>query len=381
MTGAPRIVHVVSSLLTGGAELNTIRLLRRLADRGFDQVLVSLTNKVDPKLVEALPAALFYPRGRLRFLASARFLAGILREWPPGIIHGRGFVTWLDCVVARGLAAPEARVLQSFHGPATFEDARMWRKLVACGLVPSTAAFIAVSRDIADRLHRQWGVPRPGIAVISNGVDVGQFDVSRANGAARSALHIDVNAFVVGSVGVLRDVKNHHMLIEAFAGFHAKVPDSVLVLVGDGPLREALQEQARCLGVSHAVRFTGFEPCVKRFLHAMDVYVQSSLKEGSPTALLEAMACGVPAVAARSAGSVELNGSCGMPVLLDSNTPEVLARTLYALAVDSRKRSELSQRGRGIVVADYDHKRAVNEYEQLYRSVMPRDWTAATVWM
>ncbi len=226
-------------------------------------------------------------------------------------------------------------------------------------------------------MTEQWQIPAPKIEVIANGVDVKKFRPASSREAAKATLELPSGAFVVGTVGSLREVKNHILLIRAFAR-HVKIdPSSFLLVVGDGPMRSTLESQARSLGIYEQVRFAGHRSAVWKYVQAMDVFVQPSSKEGSPTALLEAMACGVPVVAARSSGCVELHDKTGLPLLVECDDEHELAARLAELRANEHHRLELSKRCRQVVSDQFSFERMVDSYERLYRSTLEVEHGAA----
>ncbi len=374
MPGVPRVLHVLSSLARGGAETNACRLIPALAARGFEQCVVSLTSQVDPALAAALPVALHLPRAGLPFPASARFLAGIVDRFRPDVIHGRAYRTWLDCVTAAAGTSGTVRVVQSFHGSTSFELDHLRRKAAACLMEPHTT-FVAVSHGLADQIRRHWRISPERVRVIHNGIDTERFAPPRQRADGKQALGIAPDCFVVGSVGSLRPVKNHALLIDAFARFRQRHGPSVLLLVGDGPLLSALQQRAAGLGLAAAVRFCGRQPDVVRYLAAMDVFVQPSLKEGSPTAVLEAMACGVAALAVASSGCRELHARTGLPRLVGAADCGALVEALESLAADDPCRLKMGADGRAQVQRGFGFEGMVEAYASVYDALAGRPAT------
>lgn len=371
-----RVMHVFSSFTTGGAETNATRLIASLAERGFEQIVVSLTPSVDHALASSLAVGLHYPRQRRGLVRSVAFLSGMVSEFAPHLIHGRAFRTWAECALAKTLATSPPKLIQSFHGTTSFDVQLARRKVIAFCLGDATDRFVTVSHDLAARLHGQWHIPRKRIEVVTNGVDVQLFRQPKNRATAKWALGLDECTFVVGTVGSMRAVKNHGLLFEAFARLSGTIRDCTLLLVGDGPLRNDLTRRAQQLGVSERVKFCGRQSNVRTYLAAMDLFVQSSWKEGSPTAVLEAMACGVPVIAARSSGCVELHERVGVPQLVDGNDAEALAGMMIELAQNPHRASELAGLGRQAVVDGFSFERMLNSYEQVYRSQIQIDQPA-----
>jgi glycosyltransferase involved in cell wall biosynthesis len=349
-------------LRTGGAEINIVRLSQALAARGDAQRVVSLTPEVESDLsgrlnvpFEAVPCARRLP-------AAASWLVNQIDRYQVTVLHGTNLATWADCVAAR-LVRPRVRLVQCFQGPGSFERGG-WRHHMAGMLRRFTDGFVAVSPDIRDRLQSCWGVPADRIRVIPNLVDTQHFAPSGDRQAIR-AEHDVADRFVIGTVGSLYEVKNHRLLLEAFATLHSRFPESVLWIVGDGPLRARLAQLVERLGIGDAVRFCGRHSDVRPLLVAMDAYVQASTMEGSPLAVMEALATQVAVVAAPSPGCVNMEEETGVPWIVRPPEPATLAEVLRRLIVDPSWRRGLAQRGRDIITQHYAMETAVDAYRKV----------------
>lgn len=363
-----RIMHVLSSFNAGGAEINTLRLAEALADRGFSQTVAGLSSAPGAARSFAPNVTLIRPESARDKLFKSAFLARAIDRYQPDVIHGRSYGTWVSCVLAKQDSRRKVRLIQSFHGPTSFERHKFRRSLTVPLLRRATDSVVCVSSDLARRVVDQWKVAGEKVTVISNGINTKRFENMADRAAAKLALGIDENTLVVGVVGSLRKVKNPALLIAAFARMRVRGSDGVLLMVGDGPLSAILARQAFELGMGEKVKFYGFKPNVDEYLAAMDIFVQSSHREGSPTAVLEAMAAGVATVAVRSTGCVELHESHGLPLLV-GNDAETLAQVLHELAGDPHRRAELGAQGRQIVSESFSFDRIVDSYEHLYRTL------------
>lgn len=151
--------------------------------------------------------------------------------------------------------------------------------------------FVAVSEDSAQLLGQQFHTEPPPVTVIENCVDESEIQggmLPRAEAAA--TLGIDGERFIVGAIGRLSKEKDYGTLLTAFSTLNN--PDALLLLIGDGQQRVALEAQARELGIAGNVVFAGWVEQASRYLSLFDVFVMSSITEGSPIALIEAMAAG-----------------------------------------------------------------------------------------
>ena len=190
---------------------------------------------------------------------------------------------------------------------------------------------------------------------------------------ARAELGLAHAGFTVCYVGHLEQRKGVERLVEAFAGIYEERSTARLLLVGGGregpedtePSLRALVEQ---LGLEETVRFCGAQPDPRPFLHASDVFVLPSFREGMPNALLEAMACGLPCIAPPSAGGDEvIEPEAGL--VPPSNAPADLLAALRALAGYPGRRGAMGKAA-AKRAKEFDVERVVDRFEELYRSVV-----------
>lgn len=187
-------------------------------------------------------------------------------------------------------------------------------------------ALIAVSAGLKEGLVA-LGAPAAKVTVLRNGVDLGLFRPPEDREAARVALGLE--GPVLLSVGLLIPRKGHHRIIEALRD----LPEATLLIVGEGPDRAALEAQARRLGLAARVRFLGALPHggLPRVYGAADALVLASEREGWANVLLEAMACGTPAIAGPAWGSREAVSAPEAGLVLEETTPGAIAAGVRAL--------------------------------------------------
>lgn len=228
---------------------------------------------------------------------------------------------------------------------------------------------VAVSEAAAQVLVRGEGVSRERITVIANGVDTSRFVPADAGGT-RQAFGLEDDAVVVGGVGRLAVEKGFHHLIAAVAEGVRGGAHLSLVLVGDGPERQALASLARQQGIAERVCFLGVRRDLETVYPAFDIFALSSLEEGSPNVVLEAMACSRPVVATAVGGVPELVTDEQTALLVEAARPEALAAALVRLADNQALRNRLGNAGRARVEEAFTIPRMVARHEELFTTLI-----------
>jgi len=232
---------------------------------------------------------------------------------------------------------------------------------------------VAVSDAVAAELLATERIAPGKLVVIQNGIDLGRFRIGeeeeqRRRQAARQAWGAGEQDLVIGAVGRLHGPKGLKYLIEAFALARAEAPRLQLVIAGDGPERAALEALARAKQAP--VLFLGYQADPLPLYPGFDLYALPSLAEGSPNALLEAMAAGRACVSSRVGGVPEaaIDGESG--VLIAPGDAPALAAALLTLAKDAEKRCRLGKAARERVEREFDLAKKVRQHERLYLELL-----------
>jgi glycosyltransferase involved in cell wall biosynthesis len=303
-------------------------------------------------------------------------LAAILRERRVDVAHCHNWGGLVDTVVASKLARM-IPVLHTQHGlDYGFSDSpdhlrsrlRTVMKTVACQGVTKIAT---VSREVAEMVTRQWHVPPSRVAVVHNGVRVPSLDEGiEVRARWRRELGVGESDVLIGTVAVFRPVKDLHTMLEAMSLIVRETSRARLVLMGAGPLKTELEATAERLGLKSVVHFPGFRRDATQLLPALDMFVLSSVSEGISLALLEAMAAGVPVVATRVGGNLEILEKPGCGLLVPPRSPRDLADAMLSLIRDANRCRELSGAGRRRVEEAFSLGRMIRAYESLYASLV-----------
>ncbi len=231
----------------------------------------------------------------------------------------------------------------------------------------------AISQGVAWALVAA-GVSAQRITIIPSGVDCTRFAPPSFDqrAAARRELGLGPRQIAVASVGALELRKGHRYLLDALAGLQGRHPAIRAFIAGDGSQRTALEEQANRLGLGQTVRFLGSIEDPRTLFWAIDIFVQPSVMEGLGVALLEAMACGLPAVASRSGGMAEVIEDRRDGLLVAVADSIALARSIKELAESPALRPSLGAQGRIKVEQNFSLAAMARKTLALYQSSMGR---------
>jgi glycosyltransferase involved in cell wall biosynthesis len=358
------IVELVNSLDTGGAERMAASLALHLQSRGASVRIVCLRDlgnmpipletfqKAGVELVALLKADGFSA-------TTLRTLAGHIREWKTDVVHTHNpLVNHYGAMAARLGGARVA--VSTIHGISTL-DMPGWAKGLFWASCLITDRLVGVCPVVRETLRSRYVLPTKKTIVINNGIELARFLSVKPRLAD--------GRFVFGTVGRLVPVKDHRRLLEAFAIVLSTHPHCRLEILGEGELKEELEEHARALGVSESVCFRGFSREIPEFLSQLDVFVMSSLSEGLPLAVLEAMAAGLPIVATGVGGVVHLVEDAGCGWLSPPAHAAALARAMRQ-AIETESRAALGEQGRAAVLRDYSVAKMTADYENLFRQLL-----------
>jgi len=245
---------------------------------------------------------------------------------------------------------------------------RLFNRLIGCRVAHVTA----VSDAVKDALVTVEGLPEIGIEVLHNGIDLSRFLVP--NGARKwlFADHgVPLDAPLIGTVARLNPIKNQIMLLHAFARMRQSVSDAHLLVVGDGSERTALADLAQELGVDDAVHMIGERDDVAYLLGALDLFALTSLSEGMPMTLLEAMAARVPIVTTDVGGIPQMLKADEEALFTASDDEEAFAAAMGRLLKNRDLATALADRAHDRVTRDFSLDVIGTRYLDIYADLAP----------
>lgn len=377
-----RVIHVITRLIVGGAQENTIASVLGLREKPnlSVQLITGPSTGPEGSLESTLAQSgaewsvlphLVRPLHPWKDMLAYRELCRAFREQRPDIVHTHsGKAGILGRLAARRAGVP--LIVHTIHGPSfgPFQGAAAnWLFRTAerrAGRV--TTHFVSV----ADAMTQQYlaaGIGRASqYTRIFSGFDLAPFLAAKNDPALRARWGIASGDFVVGKIARLFKLKGHDDLFAVAPALVRQCPQIKFLLVGDGPWRGLFEMKAEALGLEDHFIFTGLVPPgdVPALMGLMDVVVHLSRREGLPRALPQAMAAGKPIVAADCDGAKEvcLDGETGF--LLPTGDLPALERRLLELAGDTELRLRLGTRGREFVKDRFAVQRMVDELYNLY---------------
>lgn len=291
----------------------------------------------------------------------------LLKDLGPDILHTHLYhPNYYGRLAALGLGLKG--VVASVHNVYTRRKfhRRLWNFLLSW----ATDFVVAVSPEVWQDVRRYDAVPLSRLLLLPNGVSLQALEVPQSREEAKEIL--GVSGFCLGTVGRLEEQKGHAYLLDALPPILEEVPDTTVLLAGEGRLRQSLEKQARDLGLADRVRFLGLRRDVPLVYRALDVFVLPSLWEGLPLALLEAMGAGLPVVATRVGGvkTVIQDGVNGR--LVPAGAPPPLAAAIVELAREPRRRTGMGQAARKTVEEHYSREAMLMKLAAFYLELYER---------
>ncbi|WP_161036746.1 glycosyltransferase family 4 protein [Duganella fentianensis] len=354
-------MFVVPSLIRAGAETQVIDLVNQIDPGQMRVHLFTFERQLD--LLEKLDRSKVSHHQCVRRskydLQPARELGRLIDELEIDVVHCTLQFALLCGWLARRYSRRQPRLIVSVHTTLNRDfkgDVLDW--VMYQWLMRACDQIIFV----CDAQRHHWIRRFPFIAAtavtIHNGINVARFDPSQtapAGVALRAQLGIPADAVVLAHVAAFRPEKAHQVLLQALAQVMPELPELQVIFAGDGPLRSAITEQGRQLGLAPRLHFTGSLPDVRPVLAAADFSVLPSIAvETFSLAMLESLALEVPMIASDLGGAREavLQGETG--ALVPPGQVAELAAALRALCRDAAGRRRMGQRGRQLVLERYD---------------------------
>ncbi|MBW8864530.1 MAG: glycosyltransferase family 4 protein [Verrucomicrobia bacterium] len=377
-----RVTHIITRLVIGGAQENTLATIRGLRQKpGLDVRLISGPTigpegslepeaASQPGLLTIVPE-LVRPVHPVKDFIALRKLERLLRGQKPDIVHTHsGKAGILGRLAAKRAGVPV--IIHHIHGPSfgNFQGALANFIFTAAErYAGKVTGHFFCSAGAMTKLYLAAGIGRPDMYTrIFSGFNLEPFLNAANDLALRKQLGLDESHFVIGKVGRIFRLKGHADLVSAFAKFSGKVPHARLLLVGDGSLRGEIENQVRTLGLDGKVIFTGLVPPgdVARYVGIMDCLAHLSYREALSRALPQALAAGKPVVAYDFDGADEVCIENETGFLVRTGDIDAAADRLLRLAGDPALREKFGRHGRNFVRENFSIEKMVADQYNVY---------------
>ena len=388
-----RVVHVITRMIVGGAQENTLYNCLDLIQDFDDDVLLITGPSAGPEgdlLAQYQQSgAGQLPIARVDSLRraihpwwdyqAARELRRVIRDFAPDVVHthsAKGGL--LGRKVAWSLQVPA--VIHSVHG-APFHDyqntaARWFFQRCERWAARHCHHMICVADAMTDLMVDAGVAPRDKFTTIQSGMEVEPFlAAAEHRDRVRERLGFADDDIVIGKIARLFHLKGHDDLVEAAATVVAENPRVRFLLVGDGILRDALTERIAQLGLQRHFVFTGLVPPteVPSLIGAMDMLVHTSLREGLARALPQALLAGRPVISYDIDGAreVTIDGETGS--LIPPRDLAALSAAMIRLAADPKRRRRLGEQGRALFTEPFRHRTMTRRIREVYQAVLAKN--------
>ncbi len=365
-----KVLHIVPMLSPGGAERVAVHIVRGLNRQHYEAVVVSLAGRLEcdlDRLLEEAGVEVRYlgkpPGFDYRMYYRVYYT---LRDYQPDIVHTHLQV--LRYALPSMLLLKDASLVHTVHNVADREVEPRGRCIQRFafkhGVVP-----IAVAEEVAVSVERLYGIQ--ACRVISNCIPTDLYAYPHTpRGEWRAKEGFGSKDILFVCVARFVPQKNHALLLNAFAQGPASDPNAHLVLVGEGALREQLEQQAKNLGLARQAHFLGLRSDIPEVLGAMDVFVLSSDYEGSPLSVIEAMASGLPIVSTAAGGVPDLFESGREGFMVQPGDVHGLSCSMAFLLGNRKARQSLGMAAARRAKEHFDVSTMVQEYERLYENLV-----------
>jgi sugar transferase (PEP-CTERM/EpsH1 system associated) len=373
-----KILHILNSLQIGGLENGVVNLINLLDHGRFEHSICCITSS-GPMAERLTKFVKVYTlnKGNNRDYLLALKIKRIIDEIKPHIVHTRNWSA-IDGVLGAKLAGVKF-VIHGEHGREATDPTgkNIIRKKIRRILSPWISRFITVSAELKNWLINDIGVREEKIIQIINGVDTEKFKPGTDKKLSKSRIGMEPDCFVIGTVGRLDPVKDIQTLIMSFSYFAAYTQKSntrdkrKLLIIGSGPEEQRLKTLVEELDIADSVYFLGTCTNIPELMQSLDVFVLPSIAEGVSNTVLEAMASGLPVIATKVGGNLELVADGKTGFLFSPGDYRSLAEKISFYFNNHSLLKEHGFNGRVRTENEFSLPVMVRGYEEIYTSLSP----------
>ena len=358
------ILHITFDMNIGGTEQVIRNLVEGLDKNKFHSSLLCIDGAIGPwgKELEAKGYPVHclkrVPGFDRQLIKDIRYLLDV---HDVDILHCHQYTPYIYGFF--GSLFKHKPVIFTEHGRFYPDVSSFKRRLINPLLQFWTAAITAISKATKDALVEYENFSSSKIDVIYNGIVDTKIEASEQ---LKQDLNIAKTDIVLGTISRLDSIKNHPMMIRAFAKSQNQHSNIKLLIVGDGPERQATERLVAKLGMQEQIILTGFQPNPQRYLALMDVFLLPSFSEGTSMTLLEAMCFGKPSIATAVGGTPEILENDVTGLLVSNNDESGLVQAINRILTNGELRYQLGQNARKAYSKRFTVSTMSSQYEALY---------------
>jgi len=338
------------------------------------KVVYLMKNTESPNLFEQMGYKTFYLCRKKYFrvfnLRVICKMARVFRREKIDILHSHGHLATVYGTIAAKMAGVPVVLT---HVPGLNRSKRFRRKLINWLVFRWVSKILTTGEAVReDVLQNNFALPSDRVISLGNSIDFDRFATVRADSEQiKESLGLRPGSFVFGTIGRLAPTKGYSYLIDAFADVKQAIPNAELVFIGDGRLKNELQQQAKNTTCSKSIHFLGRRDDIPELLRALDAFVLTSVAEGMPRSLLEAMAANVPCIATDVGGIPEIIDDGKFGSLVTPANRQELAEAMITLAgMKEAERNALTERAKQNVEKKYRNEKIIKKLQNIYQSEM-----------
>ncbi len=381
-----RIMNLIARLNVGGPAVAVTHLTERMGAPDYESFLVCGTIEpgegdmtyyakergIEPIIIPELGRSL----NPVRDIRTLWKVYQLIKEMKPDVVHTHAAKAGFVGRLAAWLASVPV-IVHTFHGhvfrgyfsPSKTQFFILLERLTA----RMSDTIITLSDGLRRELAEEYHITRKGrITVLPLGLDLGAFTkMPRKSGMFRKENNIPADAPLIGIVGRITPIKNHPLFLRAAAEIQKQLPNARFVIVGDGEIRAEIETLVDQLGLREAVIFTGWQKDLAHIYSDLDVLVISSVNEGTPVTVIEALAAGCPVVATAVGGLPDLLDHGKLGKLVNEQEPASLAKAIIEVVAKPPDGAE----AQALMVDRYGIDRLVKDLDGLYRGILAEETT------
>jgi glycosyltransferase involved in cell wall biosynthesis len=366
-----KIIYLITDLQIGGAQKELCTILPHLNREKFDPLVVCLFGGngfiADNIKKSGTPVFDLRMRNKLDIFAIFR-LYRLFKDENPAILHSSLFHA---SIVARvvGKFAQVPIIITWRHNITHGNNFREWINKTTTNL---DDCLVAVSKAVKEKEIQSTGVKNLNVVVIYNGINTHAYKKlkSTERRRIRNRWGIPEDAYLIGSIGRLHPSKGFDTLLQSFKKIRSKIPNSWLIIVGEGEIRKNLEETARKLEIFDFTVFTGTITNIPEILGILDVFVLASRWEGLPIVILEAMASRLPVIATSVGGIQEIITNNETGLLIKPEDPDAIVEMVFRIYNDIVIATSLGKAGRAKILSKFNVIPITDQFQKLYSELL-----------